>query len=123
MGFVYYLAIFNNIFSVCGLAGVLNSQRELVIAFFVYNATQMVVSFHFFIDMCTNAGINYNYEPAKLTPYQKAVAVFILCNFLLSVAASVFAMKAIDEIKTKQREEYNRLSVLSDTLQYETDNA
>jgi hypothetical protein len=31
-------------------------QRELVIAFFAYNAAQMVVSFHFFVDMVTDAG-------------------------------------------------------------------
>lgn len=48
-------------------------------------------------------------------------AVFIFFNFLLSIAATAFATKAIDEIKVKQREEYNRLSVLSDTLQYEVD--
>jgi hypothetical protein len=29
----------------------------------------------------------------------------------------------MDEIKAKQRDEYNRLTVLSDTLQYEPDNA
>ena len=49
------------------------------------------------------------------------VAAFIFFNFLLSIAATVFATKAIEEIKVKQREEYNRLSVLSDTLQYEVD--
>ena len=48
-------------------------------------------------------------------------AAFIFFNFLLSIAATVFATKAIEEIKVKQREEYNRLSVLSDTLQYEVD--
>lgn len=48
-------------------------------------------------------------------------AAFIFFNFILSISATVFALKAIEEIKTKQREEYNRLSVLSDTLQYEVD--
>ncbi len=38
-------------------------------------------------------------------------AAFIFFNFLLSIAATVFATKAIEEIKVKQREEYNRLSV------------
>jgi hypothetical protein len=37
----------------CRCCGV---QRELVIAFFAYNAAQMVVSFHFFVDMVTDAG-------------------------------------------------------------------
>ena len=46
---IFYLAIVNNIFSICGLAGVLNAHRELVIAFFAFNATQMVVAFHYFV--------------------------------------------------------------------------
>ncbi len=48
-------------------------------------------------------------------------AAFLFFNFILSVAATVFALRAIDEIKTKQREDFNRLSVLSDTLQFEND--
>lgn len=54
-GFTFYLAIINNIFSICGLAGVLNAHRELVIAFFAFNAAQMVFSFHFFVDMVADA--------------------------------------------------------------------
>lgn len=30
-------------------------------------------------------------------------------------------MQAVDEIRTKQREDYNRLTVLSDTLAFEPD--
>ena len=45
----------------------------------------------------------------------------IFFNFALSLAATAFAMKALDEIKSKQREEWNRLTVLSDTLHYEAD--
>ena len=48
-------------------------------------------------------------------------AAFLFFNFVLSVAATAFAIKAIDEIRTKQREEYQRLAVLSDTLQFEPD--
>ena len=51
MGFSYYLGIVNNVFAVFGLAGVINAQRELIICFFAYNAAQMVVSFHSFVDM------------------------------------------------------------------------
>jgi hypothetical protein len=40
-GFTFYLSIFNNIFAVCGLFGVVNAQRELIIAFFGYNAAQV----------------------------------------------------------------------------------
>lgn len=121
MGFSFYLAILNNIFAVMGLFGVLNAQRELIIGFFGYNAAQMVVAFHYFVDMCTDAGVAYAGEPAKLTAYEQAAAAFIFFNFVLSVAATFFAVRAIDEIKAKQREDYNRFTVLSDTLPYETD--
>jgi hypothetical protein len=47
--------------------------------------------------------------------------VFIFFNFVLSICATVFAMKAIDEIKLKQRSAYDRISVLSDALPYDTD--
>lgn len=47
------------------------------------------------------------------------ITAFIFINFALSVAATVFAMRAIDELRTKQREQYNR--VLSDTLAFEAD--
>jgi hypothetical protein len=40
-GFTFYLSIFNNVFAVCGLFGVVNAQRELIIAFFGYNAAQV----------------------------------------------------------------------------------
>jgi predicted Kef-type K+ transport protein len=56
-----------------------------------------------------------------LTAYEKASAAFLFFNFILSVAATVFAMRAVDEIRSKQREEYNRLTVLSDTLAFEAD--
>lgn len=51
-----------------------------------------------------------------------ASAAFMFFNFILSLCAAGFAVRAVEEIKVKQREEYNRLSVLSDTLQYEADN-
>eukprot|EP00798_Chlamydomonas_sp_ICE-L_P030152 gene30152-35132_t len=51
MGFSYWLAIFNNVLAVFGLAGIINAQRELIIAFFGYNAAQMVLSFHTFVDL------------------------------------------------------------------------
>eukprot|EP00878_Enallax_costatus_P004499 GHUV01004739.1.p1 GENE.GHUV01004739.1~~GHUV01004739.1.p1 ORF type:complete len:208 (+),score=52.02 GHUV01004739.1:267-890(+) len=121
MGFTFYLAIINNIFSICGLAGVLNAHRELVIAFFAFNAAQMVFSFHFFVDMVADARISYGGQPPMLTSYEKASAAFIFFNFALSVAATVFAMRAVEEIRTKQREDYNRLTVLSDTLAFEPD--
>lgn len=45
----------NNVFSICGLAGVLNAQRELIIAFFGYNAVQTVFTFHFMLDMLVDS--------------------------------------------------------------------
>ncbi|GFR48238.1 hypothetical protein Agub_g10100 [Astrephomene gubernaculifera] len=123
MGFSYYLSIANNMFAIFGLAGVINAQRELIIAFFSYNAAQMVIAFHAFVDLCTDVGIRYAGEPAKLTSFERASATFIFFCFLLSLLATVFAVKAIDEVKTKQREELTRMAVLSDTLQYEVDNA
>lgn len=53
----------------------------------------------------------------------QAAAALIFFNFLLSCAATLFAVRAVDEIKAKQREDYNRFTVLSDTLQYEPDQA
>ncbi|GLC43437.1 hypothetical protein PLESTB_001557200 [Pleodorina starrii] len=123
MGFSFYLSIFNNMFAIFGLAGVINAQRELIIAFFAYNAAQMVISFHAFVDICTDAGIKYAGEPAKLTSFERAAATFIFFCFMLSLLATVFAVKAMDEVKSKQREEYNRMAVLSDTLDFQPENA
>lgn len=43
------------VFAIFGLAGVLNAQRELIIAFFAYNVASVVISFHYFVDLCTDA--------------------------------------------------------------------
>lgn len=37
-----WIAIINNIFAICGLTGVINAQRDLVVAFFAWSAVQMV---------------------------------------------------------------------------------
>ncbi|KAJ9528278.1 hypothetical protein QJQ45_014251 [Haematococcus lacustris] len=137
-GFTFYLSILSegrrelnpspvlfadNIFAVCGLFGVVNARRELIITFFVYNAAQMVLAFrkcplrcasgirslYYFVDLCTDAGVRYKGEPLKLTSYEQAA---MLC-----------AVRAVDEIKAKQRDEYNRITVLGDTLQFEADAA
>lgn len=41
-GVVFWLAIVNNAFGLCGLAGVLGAQRELVMAFFAFSTVQLV---------------------------------------------------------------------------------
>ncbi|KAK9800810.1 hypothetical protein WJX73_009734 [Symbiochloris irregularis] len=121
MDFVFYIAVINNVFSIFGLAGVLHSQKELVTSFFAYNAVQVMVAFGFFIDVCVDVQIRFAGEPTGTTPYENAAAAFIFFNFLLSIGATIFAIKALDEIKAKQREDYNRLTVLSDTLNFEPD--
>lgn len=57
MDFIFWLAIINNVFSIFGFTGVLNHQKELVTGFFAYNAVQMIVSFHYFVDVCADVGI------------------------------------------------------------------
>ena len=57
MDFIFWLAIINNIFSIFGFTGVLNQQKELVTGFFAYNAVQMIVAFHYFVDVCADVGI------------------------------------------------------------------
>lgn len=48
----------------------------------------------YFVDLCTDAGVRYRGEPAKLSAYEQAAAAFIFFNFLLSVAATMFAVRA-----------------------------
>jgi len=55
---------------------------------------QMVVAFHYFVDLCTDAGVKYSGEPAELSAYEQAAAAFIFFNFVLSVAATAFAVSA-----------------------------
>ena len=59
MDFLFWLAIVNNIFSIFGFTGVMNQQKELVTGFFAYNAVQMIVSFHYFVDVCADVRIRY----------------------------------------------------------------
>jgi hypothetical protein len=56
-------------------------------------ATQMVVSFHFWIDLLVESRISYAGQPMGLTGYEKSAAAFVFISFLLSVGATVFAMK------------------------------
>eukprot|EP00891_Asterochloris_glomerata_P003795 jgi/Astpho2/3795/Aster-x1172 len=56
-----------------------------------------------------------------IRPYEKAAASFIFFSFCLHLLAVFFALKAIEELKLKSREEYSKVGVLSDTLQFELD--
>lgn len=60
LDWLFYLSIFNNTFSLffC-LAGVLNSIREVIMGFFTFNAVQMVLAFHFFVDVWTDVGVRF----------------------------------------------------------------
>ena len=44
LDYIFYLAVINNVAAIFGLAGIINAQRELVQAFFGWNAIQMVSS-------------------------------------------------------------------------------
>ncbi|GFH16344.1 chloride channel protein CLC-f [Haematococcus lacustris] len=155
----------------------------------------MVLAFHYFVDLCTDAGVRYKGEPLKLTSYEQFSALGVGCAgaavllyegvrvsevalrplpriisaplavcvggglvgglfapslFLgalvgdimgqlvgggsvvdttsyvvvgAAAAAMLCAVRAVDEIKAKQRDEYNRITVLGDTLQFEADAA
>lgn len=108
-------------FAIFGLAGIFAAQRELVIAFFIYNAAHMVFAFNYFVDVLTDLKIRFAGESQgqNLNPYESTAAVFLFVNFVLSILAVFFAVKAVQEIKSKQREEYSRISVLPDSLNFE----
>jgi hypothetical protein len=74
MDYVFYLSMASNVFSILGLAGVLNQQRELVMAFFTYSTVQMVVVFHYFVDICADVGIRAVGHSEALGSYQQAAA-------------------------------------------------
>lgn len=52
-----------------------------------------------------------------LQQYHLVGLLTMLCPALLLLAA----MRAVNEIKSKQREDYSRLTVLGDTLAFEAD--
>jgi len=115
MDLVFYLSAANNVFAILGLAGVINAQRELVTAFFAYNTVQVVLSFHMFVDICVDSGIEFSAigrQAQQVTSYEKAAAAGVFFNFILSIAATVFAVKAVNEIRSKQRETYTQMATL-----------
>lgn len=98
--FVYSMVI--NVFALCGLAGMLSQNKHLVLGFFAYNAVNLVVSFHVFVDVCTTIGVRVD-ATKDSAPYAKGVAAFLFFNFCLSCVACVFAVKAVDEIREKNK--------------------
>ena len=91
MDFLFYLSIVSNVFSVLGLAGVMNQQRELVTGFFTYNAVQMVVSFHYFVDVCSDVGIQFAGESKALSSYERAAAGVLPPVKLFSLFNKIFS--------------------------------
>ena len=49
---------------------------------------------------------------SSVSSYEKAAAAGVFFNFLLSMAATVFAVKAVNEIRSKQRETYTQMATL-----------
>jgi hypothetical protein len=88
MAIVWWLAIIANSFALCGLAGVLAAQRELVLAYFAFCAVSTVAGAHFFVDIAVDTTVRFGGEPPGLTGYEKAAAFFLLLLVVLSALAT-----------------------------------
>lgn len=71
--------------------------RQLIVAFFVYNVVNVVISFHVFVDVANFVSTHGLH--AKLSGYERAAAAFLFFDFLLSVSACLFGIKALDEVR------------------------
>jgi hypothetical protein len=92
LDYIFFASILSNVFSILGVAGVVHQLRELVLAFFTYNAIQMVVVFHYFVDICADVGIRFNGQSPSLDSYEQSAAGAYtshetMCNVLHSPAA------------------------------------
>ncbi len=101
MDFIFWLAIINNIFSIFGFTGVVNQQKELVTGFFAYNAVQMIVAFHYFVDVCADVGIRWGSTVVQLG--SKAVLSAghgVLLHFRVTANAlhSPFAVSSLSSV-------------------------
>jgi hypothetical protein len=91
MDYVFYLSIASNVFSILGLAGVLHQQKDLLTAFFTYSAVQMVVVFHYFVDICADVSIRFPNQVA-LGSYEQAAAGVSLCLVQLTLVPSIMVV-------------------------------
>ena len=76
--------------------------RQLVVGFFVYNLVNVVVSFHVFIDVCVSLRTAHKASkgaPSALGGYERSAAAFLFFEFLLSMLACIFAVKAVEEAR------------------------
>jgi hypothetical protein len=140
MVWLFPLSVVNNVFALLGFAGCatlvqlehrtpLDSRsplrspprssmfgriRQLIVAFFVYNVVNVVVSFHVFVDVA-NAVATVGLH-GSLTGYERAAAAFLFFDFLLSLTACVFGIKALDEVRSRCALRLRSFSVRSAAL-------
>jgi hypothetical protein len=76
--------------------------RQLVVGFFVYNLVNVVVSFHVFVDVCVSLRTAHKASkgaPSALGGYERSAAAFLFFEFLLSMLACIFAVRAVEEAR------------------------
>mmetsp|Transcript_2326 Transcript_2326/g.8520 ORF Transcript_2326/g.8520 Transcript_2326/m.8520 type:complete len:190 (-) Transcript_2326:79-648(-) len=108
LAFLFFFSIINNVFAVLGIAGMFNAQKSLVVAYFCYNAVNLVSCFHIFVDVCATINLDKS-DSSPVRAYERAAAATLFFNWLLSICACFFGMRAVDEMKTKQREAFQSI--------------
>ncbi len=78
-----------------------------------------MLTLNFFVDVLVDVSIRFPGAAPGLNGHEAAAAAVLLANLLLSAGATFFAVKAVREIRQKSREEYNRISVLPDSLAFD----
>ena len=58
-----------------------------------------VLVFYSFVDVVADVRIKFRGEPLGITPYENAAASFLFFCFILSIVATIYAVKAIEEIR------------------------
>jgi hypothetical protein len=112
---LFPLSIINNVFALIGVAGIATRLRELIISFFAYNLLNVVVSFHVFIDQASYVKhMKSASGSAHLSGFESAAAAFLFFDFILSLLACAFGMKALDELKERKGSDAPRGSLVRD---------
>ena len=78
-----------------------------------------MLTLNFFVDVLVDVSIRFPGADPGLNRHESAAAAVLFANLLLSAGATLFAVKAVREIRQKQREEYSRISVLPDSLAFD----
>lgn len=121
LDFLFWFSCLCQISALFGLAGIFTSQPTLCTIFFAYNLVQTVLSLSFFVDVLADKHIKYVGQMANVAGYEQAAAGLLFTIFALSIASLYFTVRAVGEIKQKQRESYHEMAVVSDALQFEPD--